>query len=152
LYRDAAGLHAVFDGFAAREIVPDPPLSSPRSTGSQFRVPRGERQSWEEIADRIAAEPQALAIVNKRADCRALHALLSAGALHLSTWQCAAHRRTLFAELRRRLDAREQLHVVSTSLVEAGVVSRAAWWICHTPPRGVPRDRRRTFPSDPLSG
>ncbi len=83
--------------------------------------PPGERPSWDEIAAEIAASPQSLAIVNTRRDCRTLHARIPAGALHFSTWQCAAHRQILFRQLRHRLAAGDELRVVSTSLVEAGV-------------------------------
>src|SRR6266478_6915492 len=50
-----------------------------------------------------------------------LHGRLPPGAIHLSTWQCAAHRTILFRHVRHRLAAGDELRVVSTSLVEAGV-------------------------------
>ena len=40
---------------------------------------------------------------------------------HLSTSMCPAHRRTVLAEIRERLEARQQLLCISTQLIEAGV-------------------------------
>jgi CRISPR-associated endonuclease/helicase Cas3 len=85
--------------------------------------------TWSELAAGIAAEPCALAIVNRRKDARELHALLPAGAFHLSTSMCGAHRSDVLAEIRRRLRVQADvgqgpappLRVVSTQLVEAGV-------------------------------
>lgn len=104
------------------EIAPDPPALFRTLDRVDVAMPvPGERQSWDEIAAAIAASPQALAIVNTRRDCRTLHGLLPAGAVHLSTWQCAAHRQLLFRHIRHRLKTGDELRVVSTSLVEAGV-------------------------------
>lgn len=81
----------------------------------------GTRLSWEDLAARMAIEPQCLAIVNSRADCRTLHGLLPEGRVHLSTRQCAAHRLALLKVIRNRLRRGEPCRVVSTTLVEAGV-------------------------------
>jgi CRISPR-associated endonuclease/helicase Cas3 len=115
-------LGKVFRGFSPQEIVPDP-LSLFRALDrvTVDLPPAGERRSWDNLASEIARYPQALAIVNTRRDCRILHGKLPLGAVHLSTWQCAAHRTLLFRQIRRRLTASEELRVVSTSLVEAGV-------------------------------
>jgi CRISPR-associated endonuclease/helicase Cas3 len=115
-------LGKVFDGFAPVEIAPDPPaLFRALDRVDITFPPAGDRRSWDEIAGDIARSPQALAIVNTRRDCRTLHGRLPPGAIHLSTWQCAAHRSILFRHIRRRLADGEGLRVVSTSLVEAGV-------------------------------
>jgi CRISPR-associated endonuclease/helicase Cas3 len=115
-------LGKVFDGFSPIEIAPDPPALFRALDRVDITMPSpGERRSWEEIAGDIAGTPQALAIVNTRRDCRTLHGRLPPGAIHLSTWQCAAHRSLLFRHIRRRLAAGVELRVVSTSLVEAGV-------------------------------
>ena len=83
------------------------------------------RMGWPDLADRIAKEPGALCVVNTRQDARDLFAELDKrmgeGAFHLSTWMCPAHRRDVIAEIRRRLAAGLPAHVVSTSLIEAGV-------------------------------
>ena len=83
------------------------------------------RVGWPDLADRVAREPGALCVVNTRQDARDLFAELAKrvgeGAFHLSTWMCPAHRRDVIAEIRRRLAAGLPAHVVSTSLIEAGV-------------------------------
>lgn len=104
------------------EIAPDPPaLFRMVDRVSATIAKPGERRPWEEIAGDIAQCRQALAIVNTRRDCRALHRMLPIGAVHLSTWQCAAHRSQLFARIKTALKDGDELRVVSTSLVEAGV-------------------------------
>lgn len=115
-------LGAVFHGFSPIEIAPDPhALFKALDRVTIALAPRDEQRSWEEIAVEIARQRQALAIVNTRRDCRALHALLPPGTIHLSTWQCAAHRASLLQDIKLKLVAGEELRVVSTSLVEAGV-------------------------------
>jgi len=86
---------------------------------------------WPEIAQRMLAEPQCLAIVNVRDHASQLYTeLLSAtqekglpreGSFHLSTRMCAAHRLRVLESIRKRLAAGATCHVVSTQLVEAGV-------------------------------
>lgn len=116
-------LGTVFKQLPTRtEIAPDPPDLFSKLDRVTVTLPKpGERKPWTEIAADMTEERQVLAIVNARADCRTLHALLPEGAIHLSTWQCAAHRATLLASIRQRLQAKEPVRVVSTSLVEAGV-------------------------------
>jgi len=104
------------------EIAPDPPALFKALDRVDIEMPApADRRSWDQIAAQIVESPQALAIVNTRRDCRTLHRRLPPGAIHLSTWQCAAHRQILFRQIRRRLAAGDVLRVVSTSLVEAGV-------------------------------
>jgi CRISPR-associated endonuclease/helicase Cas3 len=75
------------------------------------------------LAERIAASPQALCIVNRRAHARALFRAISdlPGARHLSTRMHSVHRTRVLAEIRADLKERRSCRVVSTSLVEAGV-------------------------------
>ena len=78
-----------------------------------------------EISSRIAAITRpVLCIVNSKRGARAIAEALSAETtLHLSTNMCAEHRLIVIAEIRRRLERHPnaKLHVISTSLVEAGV-------------------------------
>ncbi len=84
------------------------------------------------IAERLAAEPAVLAIVNTRRDAADLvHALDSATpdnepTVHLSAAMCGQHRADVITDIRARLVARRNgdtrpLRVVATQLVEAGV-------------------------------
>lgn len=113
-------LHAVFKELPRPVEIVSGPLSMPERVRVEFPK-AGERRSWEDIATAMAAEPQALTIVNRRADCRTLHALLPPGAIHLSTWQCAAHRAEVLKRIRQDLKDEKPVRVVSTSLIEAGV-------------------------------
>jgi len=86
---------------------------------------------WPEVARRMVSEPQCLAIVNVRDHAGQLYeqvqhsakdaGLSPDGVFHLSTRMCAAHRLRVLDKIRKRLDAHEPCHVVSTQLVEAGV-------------------------------
>ncbi len=68
-----------------------------------------------------------LIIVNTKEAARELYRLLRRPAsadfsvFHLSTSLCPAHRKTILAEVRARLEAGERLICVSTQLIEAGV-------------------------------
>ena len=75
-----------------------------------------------ELASRLNAAPQALCIVNTRAQARALFERLKGdGVFHLSTFMYPTHRKAVLQTIRDRLKAGLPCRVVSTSLVEAGV-------------------------------
>jgi CRISPR-associated endonuclease/helicase Cas3 len=125
-YFDAARSRRGLD--TVREIVADPPELYRRLKRVDVRLPDGERRStWEEIAAELAAEDCVLAIVNTRGDARKLWQMLPEGTLHLSALMCGAHRAKAIDEIKQRLKDKRAgrddrpLHVVSTSLVEAGV-------------------------------
>lgn len=74
------------------------------------------------LAKCLQTQPCVLAIVNTRRDAIDLARLLPRDTtLHLSAAMCGAHRAEVLAEARRRLTAREPLHLVATQLIEAGV-------------------------------
>jgi CRISPR-associated endonuclease/helicase Cas3 len=78
--------------------------------------------TWDQAAQRLAGEPQGLAILNTKRDALALlDALADPEALHLSTLLCGAHRRATIAEARRRLRINDPCRLVTTQVVEAGV-------------------------------
>lgn len=112
---------------AVTEIIPD--------TTSLFRALRRVRfewpandaaTTWEELAGRLRAHRQALAVVHLRDDARRLAGMLAAGddatrVFHLSAAMCPAHRSQVLGEVRAALAAGESCHLVSTQLIEAGV-------------------------------
>jgi CRISPR-associated endonuclease/helicase Cas3 len=106
-----------------REIVPDAARHFLDLKRVHYEWPcLTARWNWERVADELRATPQALAILNTKADALALLAALDdPSALHLSTLLCGAHRRAVLAEVRRRLDAGEPCLLVATQVVEAGV-------------------------------
>ncbi|MEK0082683.1 CRISPR-associated helicase Cas3' [Benzoatithermus flavus] len=75
------------------------------------------------LAERLAAERQALCIVNVRRHARELYEAIreQEGAFHLSTLMCAAHRSAVLATIRERLQVGAPVRLVATSLIEAGV-------------------------------
>ncbi|HUZ11479.1 MAG TPA: CRISPR-associated endonuclease Cas3'' [Caulobacteraceae bacterium] len=111
------------DGFEnVTELAPDPPKLF--ETLRRVRVEVIEApQTDADIAERLAAAPQALCIVNRRFHAQALCQAIGhlPGARHLSTLMCPAHRRAVLADIREDLRRGRPCRVVSTSLVEAGV-------------------------------
>jgi CRISPR-associated helicase Cas3/CRISPR-associated endonuclease Cas3-HD len=86
---------------------------------------RDQRLPWESIADRLAAESQALCVVNTTVEARNLFELLRErspdGLCHLSSRLCPQHRREKLETIRQRLRDGLTCRLVSTQLIEAGV-------------------------------
>lgn len=124
-----------------REIVTDPPALFRHLKRVDVAWPGPDPTPMAGVAASMAAARQALAIVNTKQQARDLWEALrehDEGAIHLSTRMCAAHRRTVFAEVCRRLAAGEACLVASTQLIEAGVdVDFPAVWRALGPLEGV---------------
>jgi CRISPR-associated endonuclease/helicase Cas3 len=104
----------------ARHLVPDHAVYFDRLRRVDWS-PAVERWGAEQVAKELTAERQGLAILNTRRDAlRVLHHC-PPGTWHLSTLLCGAHRRSILAEVRRRLGVGETCRLVSTQVVEAGV-------------------------------
>jgi len=117
-----AVLHGFPDG-NVRELMDNPEELSRRLR--RVEITRREvdsiRSSWQEIADELRSESQVLCIVNTRKDCRELFELMPSGTIHLSALMCPEHRSEVIRKIRKALQDKEQIRVVSTQLVEAGV-------------------------------
>ena len=110
-----------FTDLPIREIMPDPGELARRLRRVCYER-LSEPLSWDEVAARMDACRQAMAVVNTRADARSLWSRLPAESrLHLSTNLCGAHRRAVLGEVKRRLQADEPCLLATTQLVEAGV-------------------------------
>ncbi len=118
------------DGFPApeglvpkdvRELAPCP--SSLYEDFRRVSVQDAGELSDADLAQRLAATDQVLAIVNSTEHARVLFGRIRhlPGAAHLSTRMTAAHRRAVLAEVHQRLRQGEPVRLVSTSLIEAGV-------------------------------
>ena len=92
-----------------------------KRTEWELPVPNGPRKTWQEIADELKEQRQVLCVVNSRCDCRELFDLMPSGTFHLSASMCGAHRSKVIAAIKTALKAGEEIRVVSTQLVEAGV-------------------------------
>ena len=109
-----------------REIVPDPDSLHDRLRRVHVCIPRrlDEPEGWDEMAERILAEPSILCVVNRRQDARELFLRVrreDPAAVHLSALMCGAHRSDVIRDVKERLGRGEGVRVVSTQLVEAGV-------------------------------
>ncbi len=112
-----AGLRSV------REIIDEPAAFFTRLARVSYQWPtRGERWSWEQVAEKMCEVPQVLTIVNTKRDAlEAYQALGDPDAFHLSTLMCGAHRRAVLRDVRDRLNNQKPCRLVSTQLIEAGV-------------------------------
>jgi CRISPR-associated endonuclease/helicase Cas3 len=110
----------------ATEIIAEPAVLMSRLRRVNFVWHLDPEQDLPGLASDAAGSEQAMVVVNTTADARtvfeAWRGTVPAGvAWHLSTRMCAAHRRRVLAEVRRRLTADEPVLLVSTQLIEAGV-------------------------------
>lgn len=107
-----------------RELAPDPVRLSKALRRADIR--RVGDMSNGNLISELREHPQALVIVNSRKHAYELFKDTVAagleGVVHLTTRQCAAHRRIILADVRERLKADGQMcRVIATSLIEAGV-------------------------------
>lgn len=116
----------ILKGFAdgsVRELMSDPDklFNIFQRVRVQLLGDTDERQEWVTVAEQLETHEQVLCIVNTRKDCRELHALMPETTIHLSALMCPEHRSNVIADVKSRLMAGEQVRVVSTQLLEAGV-------------------------------
>lgn len=108
-----------------RELAPDPEGLSQKLR--RCRVEQAGAMDDAALIGALRAERQALVIVNSRKHALDLYKAAKEagldGLIHLTTRQCAAHRRKILKDVRHRLDAQvnEPCRVIATSLIEAGV-------------------------------
>jgi len=77
--------------------------------------------SWDELADHLNNQFQALCIVNIKRHAKILWEKIGKDAFHLSTNLCPAHRRVVLDAVCNRLLNEQPLHLVATQCIEAGV-------------------------------
>jgi CRISPR-associated endonuclease/helicase Cas3 len=108
-----------------RPIIQDAPALHRQL--KRVEVTRLGVQTDEALIERLAAEHQALCVVNTKAHAASLFEALVAhrgkktGCYHLSTMMCAQHRRDVLATIRQRLAQEKSCRIISTQLIEAGV-------------------------------
>jgi len=108
---------------ADRELAPDPPGLHEKLR--RVRILDAGAMEDDSLLGELAAEHQGLVIVNSRAHALALFRMAQArglkGLAHLTTRQCAVHRREILADISDRLKSGAPCRLIATSLVEAGV-------------------------------
>jgi CRISPR-associated endonuclease/helicase Cas3 len=118
-------LGKVFKGLdEINEIVPDVDALYRSLQRVRVEMPADvtRRQSWQTIADELREHRQVLCVVNgARRDVRELWRLMPGDTFHLSALMCGQHRSDVLRQIRHKLDAGENVRVISTPLVEAGV-------------------------------
>lgn len=112
-----------------RELAPDPQRLS--QALRRANIVRASAMTNADLVSAMRDHPQALVIVNSRKHALDLYRDAKAagldGLVHLTTRQCAAHRRIILDDLKERLDPNTPLadrppcRVIATSLIEAGV-------------------------------
>lgn len=105
------------------ELTPDPNRLHQALKRVRVELPQDMNQttSWDDLADELRQQSSFLCIVNKRQDCRKLHAKMLEGTYHLSALMCGQHRADIIVAIRADLKAKRPTRVISTQLVEAGV-------------------------------
>lgn len=108
---------------SGRELAPDPVRLARKL--KRCRIVRCGEMDNATLVEALSRELQALVIVNSRKHALDLYKETIAagldGVVHLTTRQCAAHRRKILADVRERLKGEAPCRVVATSLIEAGV-------------------------------
>ena len=113
-------LEEYLPGQHVREIVPDRDALYHVLRRTVYRH-EGEL-SQDALVSGLMGSSQSLCIVNSRKLARQLYdALPDEGRFHLSTWMTPADRRRVIDDIRSSLAAVLPCHVISTSLIEAGV-------------------------------
>ncbi|MEY8042639.1 CRISPR-associated helicase Cas3' [Saccharopolyspora cebuensis] len=115
----------IWDGMSVRDVVDEPRALFESMRRVRYRWWLDPKPTLAEVAEEAAEHEQVLAVVNTTADARSVFRLWadsgSEQVFHLSTRMYPQHRQAVLAEVRRRLAAGEQVRLVSTQLVEAGV-------------------------------
>lgn len=107
-------------GLPLRELCPD--AGERRGVFRRTTLQHIGEMGRDALAEQLAAAPQVLCVVNRRATAQQLfRALPAEGSYCLTTLLCAADRKRLLREIRARLREGAPCRVVSTSLIEAGV-------------------------------
>jgi len=117
-----------FSASEVRELAPDPPSLFRKLRRVDYHLPEPDATlAWPELAGKLAANKQALCVVNLTRHAVELWEELkrqlpeSEKPIHLSAAMCPQHRLDLIHEIRDRLRAGKTCRVVSTQLIEAGV-------------------------------
>jgi CRISPR-associated endonuclease/helicase Cas3 len=113
-----------FVGSEVREIIPDVASLFRSLKRVHYELPfaRGEKGSWDRLADEVRKHPQERVILNTRKQAQQVFRLvcrLGAQAMHLSTAMRSVHRKQTIGEAQRKLKAGQAIVLISTQCIEA---------------------------------
>ncbi len=127
-FRSCASLPEGFASDELHEIAPEPSELFRRLRRVRYHLPKAdEALDWPYLAERLAATPRVLCVVNLVRHAAALWEQLSRllppdqGPIHLSAAMCPQHRLDLIRRICKLLCEGQTCRVISTQLVEAGV-------------------------------
>ncbi len=127
-FRKSSALPDGFDLHELREIAPEPDDLFRKLRRVNYHLPKtGEALDWPALAEKMAATPQALCVVNLTRHAKELWEQLkrilpeTEIPIHLSSAMCPQHRLALIQSIREKLQNQQPCRVVSTQLIEAGV-------------------------------
>jgi CRISPR-associated helicase Cas3/CRISPR-associated endonuclease Cas3-HD len=113
------------NGWSPQEIVPYPSALFNRTRRNKVDWRHDEPATWEQVADWISKQDQALCIVNLKRHAMTLVRTLQGrsvpGLRHLSTNMCPVHRKEMLDQVRDDLKNGKPCRLVATQCVEAGV-------------------------------
>lgn len=108
-----------------REIVSDPQIIFKNLQRVKYKFRIESEVSLETIAEEIANENKALAVVNTRKEAfelfEAVERIAREDCFHLSSAMCPEHRSDVLKEINQRLADDRPCRLISTQVVEAGV-------------------------------
>lgn len=111
----------MFHGIDIKEIVPNYKEHYESLKRTKYKY-LAEALSIEKLANTLSQHQQVLVILNTRKDAvKLMDTMKDKESLHLSTLLCAAHRREILTEVRKRLDSKLPIRLISTQVIEAGV-------------------------------
>lgn len=103
------------------ELAPNPEALHAQLKRVEINYFGEEPLGWDTLAKRTQEHKSALVIVNRKDDAFELFKQLDGDKFHLSTNMCPQHRIDTLKIIKQKLQNGEQVYVVSTQLIEAGV-------------------------------
>ncbi|MBL8152087.1 MAG: CRISPR-associated endonuclease Cas3'', partial [Blastocatellia bacterium] len=113
-----------FSGLSnVKEIISEPTELHQKLKRVEVIVPQdiSRQKSWQEVAQELQQYSSVLCVVNSRKDCRELFSLMPDTTIHLSALMCGQHRSEMIRHIKSLLKSGQNVRVISTQLVEAGV-------------------------------
>lgn len=106
------------------KIIPDSMNLYKKLKRVHYHFP-DKQETWDALAKKISCHNQVLCVVNTRKDCYDLYQSMKLkkqeDTMHLSALICAEHRSKKIAEIKEKLKNGNNIRLISTQLIEAGV-------------------------------